>query len=115
MYLFVWPKPEHSTSATVGITVPLAVLTILSFSPWLVVPVSCAVAFPAILACRVFRQIKLKAVLMDGSTLPTLETLEFTTNSASLHLTRSKTNILPHGSLLAQDLGGDIELSVIVT
>ena len=62
----------------VCISVPGAVLLNLSLSRWTVMLTSFTIAFPSILACRVFRRFKLQAIAYEAANMPTLSALPVT-------------------------------------
>ena len=62
-------------SIAVCISVPGAVLLNLSVSRWTGTGASLTIALPALLACRVFRQLKLKAIEFEAASMPTLTAL----------------------------------------
>ncbi|KAF7967161.1 hypothetical protein HWV62_35636 [Athelia sp. TMB] len=62
-------------SVAVCISVPHAVLLNLSVSGWAITLNSLTTALPALLACRVLRQLKLKAKTYEAANMPTLSTL----------------------------------------
>lgn len=57
------------------ISVPGAVLLNLRVSGWAGALNSLTIALPALLACRVFRQLKLKAIEFEALNMPTLSAL----------------------------------------
>lgn len=63
-------------SATVGITAFLVIATGLSRPTWAIAALPLASAIPSVLACRVFRHLKLQAIALETSSVPTLKTLD---------------------------------------
>lgn len=99
-------------SATAGITVPLAVLTNLAYSPWTVVSTSLSIAFLAILACRGFRQLKLQAMAFEEASMPTLATFSVCQNPAGASTTCRSMDPHHHAQYLSGQDGG-YELTAI--
>ena len=62
-------------SVAVCISVPGAVLLNLPVSRWTGSVISLTIALPALLACRVFRQLKMKAIEFEAANMPTLAAL----------------------------------------
>ncbi|KAF7985459.1 hypothetical protein HWV62_5213 [Athelia sp. TMB] len=64
----------------VSINVPLAIIADKLPSPLTSALTLLGITIPAILACRVFRQLKLKAMKAEAKNMPTLATVPFATN-----------------------------------